>query len=103
MISHKEKILKYYEGMESKALDYLFALEALLGRYEAMDFFSHCPLCAIDLSCEDCPRSVLMDEPCMRMKEYREAGRVPARKAQLKRWIKAYEAAVKEFRKRGKV
>lgn len=99
MISHKEKILKHYEGMEGKAGEYLLALRALLEKYEEEDCFSYCPLCEIELGCDDCPWYVLAGTTCTTMDKCLAIDRVSQRKAQLKRWIKSYEAAIKKLKK----
>ena len=103
MMTYKEKIVAHYKGREHLATWFIKALRELLEQYKKKDWLNACPLCCVGAPCEDCPCWVLLNKTCTRMEEIRDLGLMPARKAQLRYWMKSYEAGVKELIKGGEV
>lgn len=99
-MTHKEKILKYYNLKKWLAKECLFALQALLVQYEENETKLKCSLCSIDEAvCSDCPWYVLLGRPCISKEQVMQKGKIACynRKKQIERWIKAYEEALKEM------
>ena len=102
-MTHKEKIVKHYQGEKRYlAKDFLYALKVLLEQYETNDDGAECPLCLIkDIFCDSCPWTILINRKCTAKSKFRDKGQIAyqRRKAQIRRWIKSYEAAIKELSK----
>ena len=104
-MTHKEKIVKHYKFKMRLAKKYLAALRTLLVQYEENDLMADCPLCLVgENACNNCPWQVLLDRPCINKEEVMKEGHIACynRKVQIRHWIKAYEAAVKELFKEEK-
>ncbi len=95
-MTHIDRILKYYENDKKIVKKYLIALREVLENYKEKRYGTGlCPLCRVERGCDDCPWYVVGNGYCVTMYSTAKEGRVPARKAQLKRWIKSYETALR--------
>lgn len=95
-MTYKEKIIKHYRRRRGLAEAFLLALRSLLEKYEKRDYSLPCPLCSVNAGCTNCPWHVLIHGPCDYMKYIVKRGHRNNRMKQIKRWIKAYEEALKE-------